>query len=293
MTAKLTYEYVKSQIEMKGYVLLSKEYKKASEKLDLICPNGHHIQMKYNQLQQGVGCKQCYEENRKIDYNIIKSKVEEHGFELLTTKEEYVDARTKLKVRCSEGHIVEKRYDGIIKGEKCGECCRRTPYDYEYVKKYIEEEGYSLISTTYKNNYTPLTVVCPKGHLHEIKFGSFKFGNRCPICKESKGERRIAKILDNFHVEDKREYKFADCTYKGVLRFDFYIPKSNICIEYDGMQHYQPIEHFGGEERQKEDNIRDNIKTEYCKNNNIKLIRISYLDFEKIEEILKQELNLK
>ena len=111
------------------------------------------------------------------------------------------------------------------------------------------------------------------------------------------GENYKEKLLSRKDIAVDLETNLYVCDKCGDWNvnycFDFYIPKSNICIEYDGMQHYQPIEHFGGEERQKEDNIRDNIKTEYCKNNNIKLIRISYLDFEKIEEILKQELNLK
>ena len=62
-----------------------------------------------------------------------------------------------------------------------------------------------------------------------------------------------------------------------------------VCIEYDGIQHFEPIERFGGKEEFSRTKIRDNIKTQYCKDNNIKLIRIPYWDFDNIEMILKKQ----
>ena len=90
---------------------------------------------------------------------------------------------------------------------------------------------------------------------------------------------------------------FKECKYKDQLRFDFYIPKHNICIEYDGIQHFEPIDFAGkgeewAKEQFKEQQIKDNIKTQYCLDNDIKLIRIPYWEFDNIENILKQELNL-
>ena len=74
------------------------------------------------------------------------------------------------------------------------------------------------------------------------------------------------------------------------------MPKYNICIEYDGLQHFEPCT-FGGVSQNKAQKafeltkIKDNIKTEYCKNNNIKLIRISYKDYKDIENIILSHLN--
>lgn len=56
----------------------------------------------------------------------------------------------------------------------------------------------------------------------------------------------------------------------------FYLPQYNTCIEYDGKQHYYPINFFGGEERLKKNIQRDEIKTNYCFVNNIRLLRIRY-----------------
>ena len=88
------------------------------------------------------------------------------------------------------------------------------------------------------------------------------------------------------------QYKFDDCKFKYVLPFDFYLPQYNCCIEFDGEQHYKIIKHFGGFDKFVDTKIRDTIKNEYCKNNDIKLIRISYWNFNNIEKILKNELEL-
>lgn len=100
----------------------------------------------------------------------------------------------------------------------------------------------------------------------------------------------IAKYLDNKNIKYERQYKFDDCRSKDKLPFDFYIPSKNIVIEYDGKQHYEIVDYFGGFDDFVGTKIRDTIKTIYCKENNIKLIRIPYWDFDKIEEILEKEL---
>ena len=60
------------------------------------------------------------------------------------------------------------------------------------------------------------------------------------------------------------------------MPFDFYLPDYNACIEYDGQQHFEPIDFFGGEEKFKKTIQRDEIKTNYCLVNNIRLLRIRY-----------------
>ena len=74
-------------------------------------------------------------------------------------------------------------------------------------------------------------------------------------------------------MKDKR---FKQCKNKRQLPFDFYLPDYNICIEFDGRQHYKSIEYFGGEKHLEYVQYNDKIKTEYCLNNNINLIRIKY-----------------
>ena len=74
----------------------------------------------------------------------------------------------------------------------------------------------------------------------------------------------------------ENEKIFEGCKYKYVLPFDFYLTELNICIEYDGIQHFLPIEIWGGEETLIEQQKKDKIKNQFCKDNKIKLIRINY-----------------
>lgn len=120
----------------------------------------------------------------------------------------------------------------------------------------------------------------------------------CPICNSSKGENLVADTLDDMSVRYIRQHSFDDCVYKQKLRFDFYLPDYNICIEYQGEQHYFPV-NFKGKGNadyllEYENNIiRDNIKREYCKDNDIMLIEIPYWDKPKTKNILTQYIKIR
>jgi very-short-patch-repair endonuclease len=96
-------------------------------------------------------------------------------------------------------------------------------------------------------------------------------------------------VLEKLNIQFIQQYKFDDCKINYRLLFDFYLPQYNCCIEYDGRQHYEIVERFGGLEGFISTKIRDTYKNWYCEKNNIKIIRISYKDFENIEKILDKE----
>lgn len=112
-------------------------------------------------------------------------------------------------------------------------------------------------------------------------------------CLVSVGEGKIQKILDSLQINYETQKIFPDCKYKYVLRFNFYLPDYNCCIEYDGEQHYSAIPTMGGEKKFLETKERDKIKNNYCQQHEIKLIRIPYTDFRKLdEEYLLEKLNI-
>ena len=73
---------------------------------------------------------------------------------------------------------------------------------------------------------------------------------------------------------------------KESIVFDFYLPEMNICIEYDGIQHFKSVDYWCGDEGLLERQNRDLYKTDYCIKNSIKLIRIKY-DEDVIEKLNK------
>jgi len=135
--------------------------------------------------------------------------------------------------------------------------------------------------------------ICDKGHEWEAKIGNRTANNQgCPRCKSSKGEDFIYNFLNIKDIANIPQHKFPNCRNIRPLPFDFYLLDYYIAIEYQGIQHYEPVEYFGGEIRFKLQQKLDQIKRDYCNNNNIKLIEIPYWDFDNIEKILNKELNL-
>lgn len=144
--------------------------------------------------------------------------------------------------------------------------------------------------SAYSNKYAHW--VCSKcGHHWEAVISSrTSQKNGCPRCSSSRGEKRIEQYLNAKGISYIKEYKFTDCKNQRLLPFDFYIPTLNIAIEYDGKQHFEPITYFGGYSGLESRKINDNIKTSYCLDNNITLIRIPFTEYSNIENIMRERL---
>ena len=102
----------------------------------------------------------------------------------------------------------------------------------------------------------------------------------------------MPKFLQTNNIIYESQKRFIDCIDKRPLSFDFYVPQYNTCIEYQGVQHYKPVERFGGEEQFMIQQKHDMIKKEYCVKNDINLIEIPYWynTDDKISEFLKSNL---
>ncbi|WP_075810135.1 hypothetical protein [Clostridium perfringens] len=154
---------------------------------------------------------------------------------------------------------------------------------------YCKEKSYKILSP-YLGNTDKILVDFNCGHKPNwITPRNLKQSQSCPICSESKGERTIRSYLEKNNINFEQEYRFEYCKHKRGLPFDFYISNYNLCIEYDGEQHYKPKDFFGGEESFKITQKIDKIKNKFCINNNINLLRIPYHELGNIEEILDKE----
>lgn len=197
--------------------------------------------------------------------------------------------------QCGNTDWITCLYD-VVQGKatQCLEC--RKIQDVSRCIKYNEEHSHigdivnncKVINTThrYSGTHQYLEWKCLSCHkIFERDYSKQLKSCGCPYCENrSKGEIKVSNILDNLCVPYKTEYKFSDCisSKNYPLRFDFYLPQHNCCIEYDGEQHFKEIS-FGRDDLQ-ERQERDSIKDQYCKQNNIKLIRIPYWDYDKINE---------
>jgi very-short-patch-repair endonuclease len=108
----------------------------------------------------------------------------------------------------------------------------------------------------------------------------------CESYRTSYGERRIQEFLISNKIEFIREKKFKSCVNIKELPFDFYLPDYNVCIEYDGEHHFHVVSKYGGVEYLEKVKVNDSIKTKWCDENKVKLLRIHYLKKSKINKIL-------
>ena len=118
----------------------------------------------------------------------------------------------------------------------------------------------------------------------------------CGCEQRSLGIIKIDKILTNENISFIKEKTFPTCRFldtNAPARFDYWIEKDNLLIEYDGEQHFkeQDLNYFRDTLKKRQEH--DIFKNQWCKNNNIPLIRISYLDIDNINtynDILKYQI---
>jgi len=151
--------------------------------------------------------------------------------------------------------------------------------------KHNDLYGYSLVN--YVNCYSKIDIICKKHGIFKQMPRAHYLGSGCPRCNDSHGEKMINDFLNESKIKFEREKRFKNCRLKMPLPFDFYLPDFNVCIEYDGIQHFKPIKYWGNKfELTKK---RDSVKNDFCNDNNIKLLRIPYTQNKiEIEENIKK-----
>lgn len=249
---------------------------------------GKEWRIRPNDFLNGHRCPRCNGKNEKLTQKEFEKRVEKLGNGNFTVLEKYKNNRTPTLMRHEVcGHEWKIRPYDFFNGHRCSFCFGRPKIDTSsYIQRVKDiDENYQVLSE-YKNNQTKIKMIHLKcGNIFQTIPGDFLRGHCCPHCKQSRGERDIANFLKNRSIEYEVQKRFKDCIDKRALPFDFYIPTLNTCIEFDGKQHFEPVDYFGGEKAFKEVQRRDGIKTKYCKEKGIKLLRIRY--DEDVEEKMK------
>lgn len=202
-------------------------------------------------------------------------------------KEQGLSKSTFWKCKCKCGKIISVRASDLKSGNtsSCG-CNKRKDLSGKIfgdlkVIQYDEQKSKSLKHTYYKVQCVCGKIFSTRGeNLLQLRTTS------CGCQNRSYSERIIENILKESKIPFKTEYSFSDLLGNNTnpLRFDFVIfNKEKITIiECQGEQHYNPVDHFGGEKQFLRQQSYDNKKREYCKQHNLKLIEIPYWDFDKI-----------
>lgn len=225
------------------------------------------------------GCSYCYGNHKRTTQQYIEElNCKRPGeFEVLGS---YVRSNKPIKVRHKCGYVYEPQARAILNGSHCPKCAGTQRYSTEeFVDKVKKITGGDyLVLDNYVDTRTKIRfkhLSC--ANIFMMRPNSFISGKRCPLCKKmSRGERDIKQFLDNNKIEYEAQKTFKELVDKKQLSYDFYLPKLNILIEYQGRQHYKPIDFFGGEKTYRKQLRHDELKRAYAKEKGMELIEIPY-----------------
>jgi hypothetical protein len=228
-----------------------------------------------------------------VEFIEMCNKVHNNKFNY--SKTIFKNVRSKIIIICpNHGDIEIKASNHLHMKQGCDKCARDnhrlTELSSERIKNLKKIHNNKYLYNDISINRGFINITCDYHGVFKQYLYYHEYGHGCPECNSSsRGEDAIKSYLENNSINFIRNYQFDDCIRIRKLRFDFYLPDINICIEYDGEHHYQENKYFG-EGNLDYINKNDQIKNKYCINNKINLIRIPYWDLDNIQNILEKNL---
>ncbi len=278
-------------------VIQLQDYVVTREKISVKCVDCGYIwdALPMNLLHQ-QGCPRCYHKKSGIRQRLSHEEFINRIFsknESTKVISTYITYESKMDCECLVcGHKWSRKAGALLQNPSCPQCKynngRSSRKSSDAFKKEVEEKFSDIeIIGIYTTSRDKILVRCKKcGNEWTPIANNLIRGGGCPKCNYSNGEREISKILSQNNIKFINQYRFFDCRDKYPLPFDFYLPDYNACIEYDGELHFLEAGFNGGKEKLKYTQKHDKIKTQYCLDNNIVLLRIKYTDYDVLEEII-------
>lgn len=263
-----------------------------SKNITIICPKHGKFKQRADHHKKGCGCPKC--KNEKI--SDVRRMSDEIFFEICKNihdnyysyeKSNYTKANNKIIIICPKhGEFTQKAFHHKS-GHKCPLCSSEenaknqalTKIEFIQKAENVHKNRYDYSLVQYKNTKTKVKIICKEHGVFRQQPSNHLSGKGCPFCNcYSKAEKEIASIL----IENKIQFIFQKAfpyfltPLGNPYRFDFYLPDINSIIEYDGLHHFSPIQKWGGQKYLAQTKKRDESKNEYCRKNNIEMIRINF-----------------
>lgn len=292
------------KIHKNKYSYSNSNYVNTYTPTEIICPiHGKFLQTPHNHLS-GQGCKTCGIAARSLirtssTLKFVEKARAAYGSKYDYSKTEYINNHTKVVIGCPiHGEFIQNP-NSHLRGAECPSCFG-TPKksSADFINDAIRLWGgrYDYSEVKYDGNKNKVRIICRKHGTFLQTPNDHLTGYGCPRCQLSKGERKIEQYLLAHNINYVRQKVFIDCINPKTnqkLKFDFYIPAENVLIEYDGEQHFRGG--YVGCHKMSDIEVadlkaRDRIKTVYTKSKKIKLLRIKYTFFHKIDAILSHKL---
>lgn len=249
---------------------------------------GHHL--------DGQGCPICWRDRLTTEKFIARAK-EKFGDKYDYSPTIYVNARTKIKFICPVHGIVEQNPLQHLRGIGCPLCDddsqKMTTEDFIRKAREVHRDLYDYSLVEYTTRDRKVKIICKKHGVFEQQAGNHLSGYHCPYCATSRGEIKVKYWLQDNGVGFKWQHTLRRKNKeKGLTKIiiDFYIKDAKTVIEYNGQQHYEPVDIYGGKEQFAKQLERDKEVERICKQRKLNLLIIPYTDYDRIGEILKKEL---
>lgn len=257
-------------------------FDKLNDEVTIICPIHGRFKQKAKYHLQGNGCRKCADEERLKSFNdFIDEANKIHNNKYIYTKFKYVNSYTKGIIICpihGEFLMSPKEHIGIY-GKGCPKCGHKLPLSDEEWKTKANKKfnNFFQYKSPYINDSTEIVVSCPiHGDFTIMPNNHLQSLSGCPICSHEKNVSET-KLYNSLSA------KFPFCLFNkncfNIIKrqeLDIFSEKYKIAVEYQGQQHFVPIDYFGGEKTLERTKERDIQKIKKCSDNKIKLFHFTY-----------------
>ena len=313
LQTKTTEQFVKECKEIWGnaYSYENTNYINADTKVLINCPIHGEFLTRPADFVRGHGCSKC----KSLSTIKFNKKTKSDTLETFITKSTllydnlfdyskvlYVNSRTKVLIHSNllnEDFLItpakflqgqfKQKYLNLPKN-KASSLTKEIIIQRALL---VHGNKYLYDKVVYKDLHTPILITCPKhGDFLQTPINHLWNREGCPICNNSKGEMFIDNTLNELNIDYKRQYAITYNNSKMYVDFCVLINNQKIFIEYNGRQHYEPVEVFGGVEKFKKQQERDLLLEKYCDEHNIILLTYKYdIPFDVLANLIKTNLN--
>lgn len=302
-------QFVEEMKNINPDIQINSPYIKNNKKVECLCVlDGYSWSATPSDLlSKKSRCRLCKKRESSLDnVKILNTKI--HKFNpYIDVVGNYISCKTKISCVCNFCNSeFESTPNTLLTNYSCPMCGKGfVKNSEEFVKQkhnlFVEKlkQINSSIAPvgTYVGSKNKLKVRCSIDGCEWLAIPSNLLTGHsgCPVCNSiSKGESRIKNFLTDKEVS--YEYQFRHPNLRGKsnykLSYDFFLPEYNLFIEFQGKQHETPIDYFGGESRFNTQIENDRAKKDFALQNNIELLEIWYYDYDNIEQILTEKLNI-
>jgi hypothetical protein len=189
----------------------------------------------------------------------------------ICVSKEYINSNSKLSFTCNFNHT----WDALVCEIRKYGCpyCSGARLTIETAQNIAKQKGGKCLSYEYECD-KKIKWECKMGHIWDASLSKVKLETWCPYCPSSKNQEKIFKILSEIFPKytiynNFKGFKWLKTGGKGKQELDIYMPELKLAIEYDGKQHFEPVNFGGISNERAQENFKKTLALDIKKNSSI------------------------